>query len=98
MRRIVVPRHPGVLSAAGLLAAPVEHEAAAAFIRRFAASTSRTSCVALRTRLAARLRRADAQRRRARRRTSTPRYFADVCYVGQSYHMEVALDLQRMPR
>ncbi|HKD25497.1 MAG TPA: hydantoinase/oxoprolinase family protein, partial [Xanthobacteraceae bacterium] len=26
VRRILVPRHPGVLSAAGLLAAPVEHE------------------------------------------------------------------------
>ena len=29
--RIIIPRHPGVLSAAGLLAAPIEHEVAAAF-------------------------------------------------------------------
>ena len=31
--RIIVPRHPGVLSAAGLLAAPIEHEVSAAFPR-----------------------------------------------------------------
>ena len=31
IRRVIVPLHPGVLSAAGLLAAPVEHEAATAF-------------------------------------------------------------------
>ncbi len=30
---VLIPRHPGVLSAAGLLAAPVEHEVAAAFPR-----------------------------------------------------------------
>ena len=31
--RIAVPRHPGVLSAAGLLSAPIEHEVSAAFQR-----------------------------------------------------------------
>src|SRR3546814_11948785 len=29
--RVVVPRYPGVLSAAGLLAAPIEHESSLAF-------------------------------------------------------------------
>ena len=29
--RIIIPRHPGVLSAAGLLAAPVEHEVSVGF-------------------------------------------------------------------
>ena len=33
VRRILVPRHPGVLSAAGLLAAPVEHEVSTALPR-----------------------------------------------------------------
>src|SRR6185437_10213825 len=33
IRRIAVPPHPGVLSAAGLLFAPIEHEVAAAFAR-----------------------------------------------------------------
>src|SRR5580704_523053 len=36
--RIVVPPHPGVLSAAGLLAAPIEHEVSAAFPRPLAAA------------------------------------------------------------
>ena len=34
--RILVPPHPGVLSAAGLLAAPIEHELSAAFPRALA--------------------------------------------------------------
>src|SRR4029077_14725976 len=37
IRRIVVPRLPGVLSAAGLLAAPVEHEVTAEFATLLAA-------------------------------------------------------------
>src|SRR5580692_6183129 len=36
MSRIIVPPHPGVLSAAGLLAAPIEHEVSAAFPRPLA--------------------------------------------------------------
>src|SRR5687768_5794616 len=39
MQRVIVPLHPGVLSAAGLLAAPVEHEAATAFHRVFESAT-----------------------------------------------------------
>ena len=31
IRHVLIPRHPGVLSAAGLLAAPVEHEVSVAF-------------------------------------------------------------------
>ena len=33
---MLIPRHPGVLSAAGLLAAPIEHEVAIAFPRPLA--------------------------------------------------------------
>jgi N-methylhydantoinase A len=39
MRRVVVPRIPGVLAAAGLLAAPIEHEVSAAFIQPLASRT-----------------------------------------------------------
>ncbi|MEM4417175.1 MAG: hydantoinase/oxoprolinase family protein, partial [Nitrososphaerota archaeon] len=35
-RAVVVPPHPGVLAAAGLLGAPVEHEMARAFPRPLA--------------------------------------------------------------
>ena len=61
---VLIPRHPGVLSAAGLLAAPVEHEVAAAFPRtaggagrwRSAPRARRTGCA---------LRRVDGGRARA---------------------------------
>ena len=83
--------HPGVLSAAGLLGAPVEHEVSAAFAAPLAALD-----VAER----ARRRWASSISRRAAlmaagsvgRAATRDRYFADVCYIGQSYHLEVPLD------
>jgi N-methylhydantoinase A/oxoprolinase/acetone carboxylase beta subunit len=89
IERVVVPLHPGVLSAAGLLAAPVEHEASGAFNMPLAQATRAmladafagldARCDAL---MAGEKVRADAIERH---------YFADVCYVGQSYHLEVPL-------
>ena len=87
--RVIVPRHPGVLSAGGLLAAPIEHEMTRAFTHPLAdlpiASVRRElerldrDCGALMARegVAA----AEIQ----------VRHFADVCYIGQSYHLEVPL-------
>jgi N-methylhydantoinase A/oxoprolinase/acetone carboxylase beta subunit len=91
MRRVIVPLHPGVLSAAGLLAAPVEHEAATAFHAAFEAAT--------RDDLAREYARLDAQCRELMRVEGIApaavevQYLADVCYVGQSYHLEVPVDL-----
>lgn len=88
---IVVPRHPGVLCAAGLLASAIEHETSAAFIERFAAvdvAGVLAACARLAEECATLMRSegvaADAVE---------TRYYADVCYVGQSYFMEVELDL-----
>jgi N-methylhydantoinase A len=90
--RVLVPLHPGVLSAAGLLAAPVEHEASVAFNmplaqvteamlgRTFAELDAR--CNAL---MAGEGAAPDAVERH---------YLADVCYVGQSYHLEVPLHME----
>jgi N-methylhydantoinase A len=87
--RILVPLHPGVLSAAGLLHAPIEHEIAAAFPHplervawpevRHALDELDRGCGAL-----------------MRCEGITPEqcrivYSADVCYIGQSYHLEVPL-------
>jgi N-methylhydantoinase A len=91
MTRIVVPRHPGVLSAAGLLAAPIEHEAAAAFpcplseadVGRMRASITEID-------------RACEERMAAESVGDAAvliRRFADVCYVGQAYTLEIELDL-----
>jgi N-methylhydantoinase A/oxoprolinase/acetone carboxylase beta subunit len=93
MRRVIVPLHPGVLSAAGLLAAPVEHQAAVAFNAPVAQVT--------RVQLAQRYEELD-QRCAALMAGEgvvgsriERHHLADVCYIGQSYHLEVALDLKR---
>ncbi|MGE0418387.1 MAG: hydantoinase/oxoprolinase family protein [Acetobacteraceae bacterium] len=94
IRTIVVPAHPGVLSAAGLLGAPVEHEVAAAFpcplTKLDLAALDRAlaeldeRCGAL---MAAEGLGADA----ADGVRIEIRHYADVCYIGQSYHLEVPL-------
>ena len=43
---VLIPRHPGVLSAAGLLAAPIEHEVATAFPRAARRPCVRPTCAA----------------------------------------------------
>ena len=88
--RVVVPRHPGVLSAAGLLAAPIEHEVSAAFGEPFAGLS-----MAPVRRIVADL---DAAGRELTEREGlAPEeveilHFADVCHVGQGYFLEVPFD------
>jgi len=88
---IVVPPHPGVLAAAGLLGAPVEHEVANAFPRPLEGLT----VAELRAPLAA----LDEACAALMRDEAVPvgqvsvRHAADICYIGQSYHLEVPLDL-----
>ncbi len=88
---VVVPRHPGVLCAVGLLSAAIEHEASAAFIRRFAVAEVQ-DLVDVCARLAA----ACAELMRSEGVVAhdvETRYYADVCYVGQSYFMDVEIDV-----
>ena len=77
----------------GLLAAPVEHEAAVAFNapRRRASTKAHARAGVLGARRA--LRRADGDRAASRRSSVERHYLADVCYVGQSYHLEVPVDM-----
>jgi N-methylhydantoinase A/oxoprolinase/acetone carboxylase beta subunit len=84
---IVVPPHPGVLSAAGLLGAAVEHELAAAFPCLLTALSEDALLAALRQLDA----RCDALMRAEGVSDAQVRHFADVCYVGQSYHLQVLL-------
>jgi N-methylhydantoinase A len=84
---ILVPRLPGVLSAAGLLGAPVEHEASAALPRALDALDLAEVRGTLQ-RLDGRCRALMAQEKVAAANV-TQRYFADVCYAGQSYHLAV---------
>lgn len=91
MRRVIVPLYPGVLSASGLLAAPVEHEAATAFHE----AMDRASAPNLLREFAALDRQcADLMRVEGIAPADVEvQYFADVCYVGQSYHLEIPLKL-----
>ena len=88
--RVLVPRHPGVLSAAGLLAAPVEHEVSVAYGESFAG----LSMTPVR-RIVAEL---DAAARTLMEREGLEPdeidvlHFADVCHVGQGYFLEVPFD------
>ena len=84
---IVIPPHPGVLSAAGLLGAPVEHEIATAFPTPLATLDPETMAKAFQD-IDARC----SQLMAAEGITNPDiRHFADVCYIGQSYHLEVPL-------
>ena len=88
---VLIPRHPGVLSAAGLLAAPVEHEVAAAFPRKLdgldvaelrrALDDLDARCLAL------------MAKEQVKGLQESRQYFADMWYVGQSYHIGVPITL-----
>jgi N-methylhydantoinase A/oxoprolinase/acetone carboxylase beta subunit len=88
---IVVPRHPGVLSAAGLLSAPIEHEVAMGFPN----DLEDTSVEALRSAFkeldsgCARLMEAEEVAAGKVRIT----HAADVCYVGQSHYLQVEVNM-----
>jgi N-methylhydantoinase A/oxoprolinase/acetone carboxylase beta subunit len=91
IRQILIPRHPGVLSAAGLLAANIEHEKSVAFAQELQglsidAVKAKVAeldvvCAGLMSREAI----GDGTIERL--------YFADVCYIGQSHYLEIPLHL-----
>ncbi|MDB5591981.1 hydantoinase/oxoprolinase family protein [Enterovirga sp.] len=87
---IIVPPNPGVLAAAGLLGAPIEHEVSAAFPRRLAdvALPELTDAFAG---VEARCRELITAEGVPEARVQTA-YALDLCYVGQSYHIEVPFD------
>ncbi|MCH9671777.1 MAG: hydantoinase/oxoprolinase family protein [Gammaproteobacteria bacterium] len=88
---IVVPRSPGVLSASGLLVAPIEHEVSVGFphhIDKIELGDLREGLAQLDERCA----RLMAMEATGGQQVEV-RYSADVCYVGQSHYLEVALRL-----
>ena len=87
MTRVLVPRLPGVLAAAGLLAAPVEHEVSAAFASPIDAldlGAFRRVIRELDARAAALM-----QNEHVAADAVTATHFADVCFIGQSYTLEI---------
>ncbi|MGM0743505.1 MAG: hydantoinase/oxoprolinase family protein [Pseudomonadota bacterium] len=86
--RIVIARHPGVLSATGLLSAVIEHEKSVAFAHRLDELSLEdvrkilgdldSGCAAL------------MSKESVSPEDTEIRYFADVCFVGQSHYLEVS--------
>ncbi len=89
--RVLVPRYPGVLAAAGLLAAPIEHEVSGAFLTPLAEAkrADLASAFAALDARAEALMQAERIEGLARERLT----LADVGYVGQSHYIEVPIDL-----
>jgi N-methylhydantoinase A len=91
IRRIVIPRYPGVLAAMGLLVAPTEHECSSAFPRVLSSVSTQD--------VASVLERLSAECAKLMRVEDVDiskidiRYYADVAYVGQSYHLEIPLHM-----
>jgi N-methylhydantoinase A/oxoprolinase/acetone carboxylase beta subunit len=89
MKSVLVPPRPGVLSACGLLVAPIEHERSAAFLRPLEGLSIADLRPVLRSldRDCAALMAEEAVDSSA----CEVLHFADMCYIGQSYHLEVTL-------
>jgi N-methylhydantoinase A len=87
---VLIPQRPGVLSAAGLLAAPIEHEMSGPFHRRLAETTPQDIAAALAPLDAA----AEAlmAREAADGLPRERRALADMAYVGQSHALETRYD------
>lgn len=89
IKRILVPPTPGVLSAMGLMLAPIQHEALASFELR----ASDVSLAKMRETFAA----LDAENVRKMtsdgvdQSTCNTEYLAEIRYVGQSHQLEVSL-------
>jgi N-methylhydantoinase A len=91
MKTILVPRNPGVLSAAGLLAAKIEHEASVTFMcsldgadllaLKAAYAKLESSCAAL------------LKAENVLAHTTRTNYFADICYIGQAHYVEVPISI-----
>ncbi|HVY16343.1 MAG TPA: hydantoinase B/oxoprolinase family protein [Rhodopila sp.] len=88
IQAVIVPPHPGVLAAAGLLGAPVEHEVSAAFPR----ALDGLDIQEVRDGLAALDEQCSTLMRQEGVSTAEVSHYADICYIGQSYHLQVNLD------
>ena len=85
--RVIIPAHPGVLSAEGLLSAPIEHEVATGFPRDLDDSSVdaiKTAFATLDARCAKLMAAEDAGAQEVE-----IEHHADICYVGQSHYLQV---------
>ena len=92
--KIIVPRNPGVLSAMGLLTAPIEHEATKS-LQQDLSDLSHSAVTSV-------LQGLDKECRSLMEAEGVStsgvevRHLADACYVGQSHHLEVPLHVKEV--
>ena len=91
MEKVIVPLNPGVLSATGLLSASIEHEEAISIQKKL----SDISLSFLTSKLNELNKKCKAviQSETSKSMSKKISHFADVCYVGQSYHLEIELKI-----
>jgi len=92
IQKVLVPRQPGVLSAAGLLSAPIEHEVSTSFGK----ALNEVSLPEIITGLKALS--AEAHSLMKKEGVSLKdieiSFSLDICYIGQGYHLEIIIDLE----
>ena len=91
IKKVIVPLNPGVLSATGLLSASIEHEETISIQKKL----SDISLSFLTSKLNELNKKCKAviQSETSKLMSKEIRHFADVCYVGQSYHLEIELKI-----
>jgi N-methylhydantoinase A len=92
IKRIVVPRIPGVLAAAGLLAAPIEHEVSAAFTQPLGTLSVADLLDVLKRLDTAAFELMSAER--IQPDAVAVSYQADICFIGQSYSLPIPFNPQ----
>ena len=92
IQKVLVPRQPGVLSAAGLLSAPIEHEVSNSFGKALK-EVSLPEIIAGLEALSA-----EAHSLMKKEGVSLKdieiSFSLDICYIGQGYHLEIIIDLE----
>jgi N-methylhydantoinase A len=89
MRTILIPRYPGVLCAAGLLASPVDHEVTGGFGQAMQGLEVESVLMALESlnqQCAALMRMESLMGAEV-----SVSHYADICFIGQGYWLEVPL-------
>ena len=92
IRKVLVPRQPGVLSAAGLLSAPIEHEVSASFgkaLKEVSLPEIIKGLEVLSTEAHSLMKKEGVSLK-----DIEISFSLDICYIGQGYHLEIIIDLE----
>ena len=92
IQKVLIPRQPGVLSAAGLLSAPIEHEVSASFgkaLKEVSLPEIIKGLEVLSTEAHSLMKKEGVSLK-----DIEICFSLDVCYIGQGYHLEIIINLE----